>query len=287
MGRGFLLGATAGRTTLNGEGLQHQDGHSLLLAASNPACVAYDPAFGFELSHIVKDALDRMYGERDEAVFYYLTVYNEPFQQPAEPEGIDVAGLLRGLYLFRPAAAASEEGGAERPSVAILASGSAMLAAQRAQQLLNEDWGVAAELWSATSWNELHRDGIACEKHNLLHPDEAPKIPYVTSVLPADVPVVAVSDFQRAVPDLISRWVPGDYTSLGTDGYGHSDTRAALRRWFRIDAPSIAVAALERLARRGAVPAEMVKEAIERYGFSTTRSDPESAVEADAAPVSG
>jgi pyruvate dehydrogenase E1 component len=285
MGRGFLLGATAGRTTLNGEGLQHQDGHSLLLAASNPACIAYDPAFAFEISHIVKDALDRMYGERDESVFYYLTVYNEPFQQPAEPEGIDVDGLLRGLYRFRPATEVADAG--DRPAVAILASGSAMLAAQRAQQLLNDDWGIAAELWSATSWNELHRDGIDCEKHNLLHPDEAPRVPYVTQVLPADLPVVAVSDFQRAVPDLIARWVPGDYTSLGTDGYGHSDTRAALRRWFRVDAPSIVVAALERMSRRGEIPTETVKEAIDRYAFATVASDPESAVEEDAAPVSG
>ena len=204
LGRGFLLGATAGRTTLNGEGLQHQDGHSLLLAASNPACVAYDPAFSFELSHIMKEALDRMYGERDESVFYYLTLYNEPFPQPAEPEGIDIDGLLRGLYRFR--AAEPVEG--ERPSVSILASGSALLAAQRAQQLLAEDWNVAADLWSATSWNELHRDGVACEQHNLLHPDEPAKVPFVTSAL-TGAPVVAVSDFQRAVPDLIARWVPG------------------------------------------------------------------------------
>ncbi len=282
LGKGFLLGATAGRTTLNGEGLQHQDGHSLLLAQTNPACIAYDPGFGFELAHIMRDALDRMYGERNEAVFYYLTLYNEPFPQPAEPEDLDVAGLLRGLYLFRPAAG----GAADRPKVAIVASGSAMLAAQRAQELLAEEWNVAADLWSATSWNELHRDGIDCEQHNLLHPDEAPRVPYVTSTLPSDAPVVAVSDFQRAVPDQIARWVPGDYTSLGTDGYGRSDTRAALRRWFRVDAPSIVISSLEQLARRGEVPAETVKEAFERYEFATTRPDPASAVEADARPVS-
>jgi pyruvate dehydrogenase E1 component len=284
LGRGFLLGATAGRTTLNGEGLQHQDGHSLLLAASNPACVAYDPAFAYELRHIMRDALDRMYGERDEAVFYYLTLYNEPFPQPAEPEGVDVEGLLRGLYRFRTAPAAD---GSARPAVNVLASGTAMLAAQRAQELLAEDWGVAADLWSATSWNELHRDGIACEQHNLIHPDEPAHVPYVSSTLAPGVPIVAVSDFQRAVPDLISRWVPGPWSSLGTDGYGRSDTRAALRRWFRVDAPSIAIAALEQLVHTGQVRAEIVKEAIDKYGFDSGRAATEPAIEEDAAPVSG
>jgi pyruvate dehydrogenase E1 component len=286
LGRGFLLGATAGRTTLNGEGLQHQDGHSLLLAASNPACVAYDPAFSFELSHIMRDALDRMYGERDEPVFYYLTLYNEPFPQPAQPEGIDVEGLLKGLYRFREAPAAAE-GSGDRARVSVIASGSAMLAAQRAQQLLADDWNIAADLWSATSWNELHRDAIGCEQHNLLHPDEPAQLPYVTQALQDSGPVVAVSDFQRAVPDLISRWVPTDYTSLGTDGYGRSDTRAALRRWFRVDAPSIVISSLEILVRRGEIPPETVKEAMERYSFSSGKSDPASANEADAAPVSG
>jgi pyruvate dehydrogenase E1 component len=286
LGRGFLLGATAGRTTLNGEGLQHQDGHSLLLAASNPACVAYDPAFSFELSHIMRDALDRMYGERNESVFYYLTLYNEPFPQPAEPEGVDIDGLLRGLYRFRDAPAARDDG-ASRPRVSILASGSAMLAAQRAQELLASDWNVAADLWSATSWNELHRDAIGCEQHNLLHPDEPAQLPFVTQALQDSGPVVAVSDFQRAVPDLISRWVPTDYTSLGTDGYGRSDTRAALRRWFRVDAPSIVISSLEILVRRGEIPAETVKEAMERYSFSNVKAaDPGSANEQDDRPVS-
>jgi pyruvate dehydrogenase E1 component len=286
LGRGFLLGATAGRTTLNGEGLQHQDGHSLLLAASNPACVAYDPAFGFELRHIVRDALDRMYGERDESVFYYLTLYNEPFPQPAEPDGLDVDGLVRGLYRFRTAPA-DDADGSPRPAVNLLASGTAMLAAQRAQELLAEDWGVAADLWSATSWNELHRDGIACEQHNLIHPDEPAHVPYVSSTLAPGVPIVAVSDFQRAVPDLISRWVPGPWSSLGTDGYGRSDTRAALRRWFRVDASSIVIAALEQLVHKGQLRAETVKEAIDKYGFESGRAAIDSAIEADAAPVSG
>jgi pyruvate dehydrogenase E1 component len=287
LGRGFLLGATAGRTTLNGEGLQHQDGHSLLLAASNPACVSYDPAFAYELRHILREALDRMYGERDDAVFYYLTLYNEPFPQPAEPEGLDVTGLLRGLYRFRAAPAADPADGSPRPAVNLLASGTAMLAGQRAQEMLAQDWGVAADLWSATSWNELHRDGIACEQHNLIHPDEPARVPYVSSALAPGVPIVAVSDFQRAVPDLISRWVPGPWNSLGTDGYGRSDTRAALRRWFRVDAPSITIAALEQLVHTGQLRAEIVKEAIDKYGFDSGRAASEPAIEDDAAPVSG
>jgi pyruvate dehydrogenase E1 component len=227
-----------------------------------------------------------MYGTRDEPVFYYLTLYNEPFPQPAEPEDLDVDGVLHGLYLFRPANEPQDSAGKQRPGIALLASGSAILAAQEAQQMLAADWGVAADLWSATSWNELHRDGVACEEHNLLHPDEPPMVPYVTTVLSEDVPVVAVSDFQRAVPDLISRWVPGDYTSLGTDGYGRSDTRASLRRWFRVDAASITLAALEQLARRGQVSDETVKEAMDRYSFASTSAEPDVETETDAAPVS-
>jgi pyruvate dehydrogenase E1 component len=229
-----------------------------------------------------------MYGERDESVFYYLTLYNEPFPQPAEPEGLDVAGLLRGIYRFRAAPEASDAtNGAPRPAVNLLASGTAMLAAQRAQELLAEDWGVAADLWSVTSWNELHRDGIGCEQHNLIHPDEPAQIPYVSGALAPGAPIVAVSDFQRAVPDLISRWVPGPWSSLGTDGYGRSDTRAALRRWYRVDAPSIAIAALEQLAHTGRIGAQTVKEAIDRYGFDSGRVATEPAIESDAAPVSG
>jgi pyruvate dehydrogenase E1 component len=195
LARGFLLGATAGRTTLNGEGLQHEDGHSHLLAATNPAVIAYDPAFAFEIAHIVADGLRRMYGESPENVFYYLTVYNEPVVQPPEPDGLDVEGLLRGLYRYRPAGATSG------PRAQLLASGTGMQWALRAQQLLAQDWQVAADVWSATSWTELRREAVACEEHNLLHPDTEPRIPYVTRTL-ADArgPVVAVSDFMQAVP---------------------------------------------------------------------------------------
>jgi len=287
MGRGFLLGATAGRTTLNGEGLQHQDGHSPLLALSNPACVAYDPAFAFEISHITKDALRRMYGEPDENVFYYLTVYNEPYPQPAEPENLDVEGLLQGLYRYRPGADLEQAPGEDAMPGQLIASGSAMLAAQRAQEMLAEDWNVAVDLWSATSWNELHREAVRCEQENLLSPEE-PKLPYVTRVLQdAPGPVIAVSDFQRAVPDQISRWVPSDWSSLGTDGFGRSDTRTELRRYFHIDAPSIVVATLQALARRGDVPDDRVKDALARYQLSDEQvTDTGSASEDDEAPVS-
>jgi pyruvate dehydrogenase E1 component len=269
LGRGFVIGATAGRTTLTGEGLQHADGHSLLLAGTNPACVAYDPAFAFEIAHIVKAGLARMYGlgaypdgeVSDRDVFYYLTVYNEPISQPVEPADLDVAGLLKGLYLFAPAARSEE-----RPRVQLLGSGVALPWALEAQRLLGEEWGVDADVWSVTSWNELRREAIECDRANLLEPTDPPRVPYVSSRLAsAPGPFVAVSDFMRAVPDQISRWVPGDYTSLGTDGFGFADTRGAARRFFHVDAQSIVVAALAQLARRGEVKAEAPRQALERY----------------------
>ncbi|MCU1593871.1 MAG: 2-oxo-acid dehydrogenase subunit, homodimeric type, partial [Frankiales bacterium] len=267
LGRGFLLGATAGRTTLNGEGLQHQDGHSLLYASTNPAVIAYDPAFGYELAFIVEDGLRRMYGESPEDVFYYLTVYNEPYPQPPLP---DISGLregvLRGMYRLKR----SEGVGAQAQ---VLASGISLQAALAAQELLRADWGIGADVWSVTSWNELRRDALACDQHALLHPEEAPKTPFVTtSLMEAAGPVVAVSDWMRAVPDQISRWIPGDYTSLGTDGFGRSDTRAALRRHFHIDAESIAVAVLEQLAARGEVEADVPAKAVDRYRLRDDRS---------------
>jgi pyruvate dehydrogenase E1 component len=260
LGRGFLLGATAGRTTLNGEGLQHQDGHSLLLASTNPAVVSYDPAWAYEVAFIVEDGLRRMYGPDSEDVFYYLTVYNEPYQQPAMPDLPRLReGVLRGLYRY-------SVGEGEGPRAQVLASGISVRLAMDAQRILREDWGVAADVWSATSWNELRRDAIEVEEYNLLHPDEERRTPYVTQALmEASGPFVAVSDWMRAVPDQISRWVPGDWTSLGTDGFGRSDTRAALRRHFHIDPESIAVAVLGELARRGEVDAGLPAQAVERY----------------------
>jgi pyruvate dehydrogenase E1 component len=269
MGRGFLLGATAGRTTLTGEGLQHADGHSPLLASTNPACVYYDPAWAFEVSHIVQDALQRMYGSTEEHpngenIFYYLTIYNEPYLQPAQPEGIDAAGILKGLYRYAGAPPGDDD--EERPRAQILASGVAGRWALEAQRMLAEDWGVAADVWSATSWNELRREAMDCDSWNLLHPDEDERVPYVTQVLEgAPGPVVAVSDFMRAVPDQIAPWVPGDFYSLGADGFGFSDTRAAARRFFHVDAASTTLAVLTRLAHRGEIKPETLQEAIERY----------------------
>jgi pyruvate dehydrogenase E1 component len=269
MTRGFLLGATAGRTTLNGEGLQHEDGHSLLIAATNPAVVAYDPAFAFEIAHIMERGLHRMYGEQQENVYYYLTIYNEPILQPVEPENVDVEGLLRGIYRY--AQAPQTDG----PKAQILASGMAMQWALRAQQLLAQDWGVGADVWSVTSWTELRRDAVDTEEHNLLHPGDQPKVPYIKAKLTgADGPVVAVSDWMRAVPDLVSRWIPNDYTSLGTDGWGRSDTRHALRRHFHVDAESITVATLRQLAAQGRVPVHVPAEAAKKYAIDDVTAAP-------------
>ena len=257
--RGFVVGATAGRTTLNGEGLQHEDGHSHLLASTNPAIVSYDPAFGFELGHIVKDGLRRMYGENSENIYYYLTVYNEPYMQPAEPENLDVEGLLKGIYLYSPAENRSKK------KAQLLASGVGVNWALKAQKLLAEDWGVAASVWSVTSWNELRRDGLETDSHNLLNPSDSREA-YVTKKLAkTEGPVIAVSDFMRAVQDQIAPWVPGQFSSLGTDGFGLSDTRGALRRHFKVDAESIVVATLQQLAKLGEVKAKTVQEALDKY----------------------
>jgi pyruvate dehydrogenase E1 component len=268
MVRGFVLGATAGRTTLNGEGLQHEDGHSHLLAATNPAVVAYDPAFAYEVGHIFKDGLKRMYGENSENIYYYLTVYNEPYAQPAEPENLDVDGLLRGIYLLK-------SGEKQRKKNAqILASGVGVNWALKAQDLLQKDWGVSASVWSVTSWNELRRDGLAVDSHNLLNPTNK-QTAYITSKLKGtEGPVVAVSDFMRAVQDQIAPWVPNDFYALGTDGFGLSDTRGALRRHFKVDAESIVVATLAQLAKNGEVKESIVTEAINKYRiFDVTAAD--------------
>ncbi len=257
MTRGFVLGATAGRTTLNGEGLQHEDGHSPLLASTNPAAISYDPAYGYEIAHIVSDGLRRMYGDAPEDVFYYLTVYNEPYLQPAQPEDVDVEGIVRGMH--RIAAQ-------ETPVATLLASGVAVPWALQAQQMLRDDWGVSTEVWSVTSWSELRRDGLACDRQRLLDPTGSPRQPYVTERL-ADSPrpVIAVSDYMRVVADQIAPWIPGDFISLGTDGWGMSDTRGALRRHFLVDAESIVVQTLSRLADRGEIDAALVDQARDRY----------------------
>jgi pyruvate dehydrogenase E1 component len=263
MARGFLIGATAGRTTLTGEGLQHADGHSPILAATNPAVVSYDPAYGYEIGHIMRDGLRRMYGESPEDIYYYVTVYNEPIVQPAEPEGLDVEGLLKGIYRLRAAEVPDDE---QRPRAQVLASGVAVPWALEAQTLLRDDWGVAADVWSVTSWTELRRDGLRCDEQAFTRPGEQAPMPFVTQRLAgAPGPVVAVSDYMRQVPDQIRQWVPQDFSSLGTDGFGFSDTRPAARRFFLVDGPSIVTKVLQQLAARGEVDPSLPAQAIEKY----------------------
>ena len=261
MARGFMIGATAGRTTLTGEGLQHADGHSPLLASTNPAVVSYDPAYGYEIGHIVRSGLDRMYGgaHPDPNVMYYLTVYNEPIVQPAEPEGVDVEGIVRGIHRI-------SESSVQGPKAQLLASGVAVPWILEAQQLLANDWGVSADVWSVTSWTELRRDGLAADEHNFLNPDAERRSAYLTQKLSGvGGPFVAVSDYMHAVPDQIRAFVPGDYATLGADGFGFSDTRPAARRFFKIDGPSVVVRTLELLADRGEVDRSLPAQAIEKY----------------------
>jgi pyruvate dehydrogenase E1 component len=279
MARGFIMGATAGRTTLTGEGLQHADGHSPLLASTNHAVITYDPAYAYEIAHIMKAGLERMYGgsHPDPNVMYYLTIYNEPMVQPEEPANLDVDGLLRGLYLLKPAA--SQTG----PRASILASGVGVPWALEAQELLSADWGVGADVWSVTSWNELRKDGVAAERHNFLHPDQPAQVPYVTQKLQgAPGPFVAVSDFTHAVQDQIREFVPGTYLTLGADGFGFSDTRAAARRHFAIDGPSVVVRVLQQLAKEGLVPAGSHQAAIEKYRLHDVNAGTSGATGGDA-----
>jgi len=267
-GRGFMLGATAGRTTLNGEGLQHQDGHSLLLASAVPNIAAYDPAFAYEVAEIIRHGIAAMYGEIPEDRFYYLTLYNENYVMPAKPEGVD-EGIIRGLYRF----AAAPEGPGRRAT--ILFSGSAYRAAMEAQKLLAEHHDVAADTWSATSYKALREDALSAERWNRLHPTESPRTPYVTDTLAGgDGPYVAVTDFMKSVSDQVARWVPGHFTALGTDGYGRSDTVDGLRRHFEVDAGHIVVAVLKALADTGEGKAEDVADAIARYGLDADAIDP-------------
>jgi pyruvate dehydrogenase E1 component len=257
--RGFMLGGTAGRTTLNGEGLQHEDGHSHLLFSVVPNCRAYDPAFGYELAVIIQEGLRRMLDEQEDA-FYYITLMNENYQHPAMPEGAR-EGILRGMYLLSEAPKRTK-----KPVVQLLGSGTILRDVMAAAELLAEDWDVLADVWSVTSFTELRRDGIEAERFNMLHPGDQPREAYVTAQLgKRRGPVVASTDYLRAVPDQIRQWVPGRYRSLGTDGYGRSDFRAALRRFFEVDRHYVVVAALTELAAEGAIDAKVVAEAIAKY----------------------
>ena len=267
-GRGFLLGATAGRTTLHGEGLQHDDGQSLLYASAYPAIRAYDPAFAYETAEIVREGIRRMLGGED--VSYYITLYNENYVMPAMPEGV-AAGILRGLYRYRPAPALD---GDPHARATLLGSGSILQQVVRAQEILAERFGVAADVWSAPSYQQLRIEALDVEHWNRLHPGEPRRVPYVTSVLSeagAAGPIVAASDYVAAVPDQIARWIPGTWVSLGTDGFGRSDTREALRRYFEIDAEHIAVATLAALAQGERIDRGVVEQAIGELGVDPER----------------
>ncbi|WP_042506050.1 pyruvate dehydrogenase (acetyl-transferring), homodimeric type [Tropheryma whipplei] len=267
MARGFLLGAVAGRTTLAGEGLQHGDGHSHLLASTNPAVIAYDPAFGYEIGNIIQHGLEIMYGGQrrnnshnnqiDPDVIFYLTLYNEPIHNPPQPDDLDLEGLIRGIYKYKPGIV---------PVASVLASGIALPWALEAQEILKDKCNIDIDVWSVTSWSQLARDGYKCEKHNVFNPEEEQKIPYVTQRLRTATPLyIGVSDYMRAVPEQIRPFVPGDYITLGTDGFGFSDTRSAARRFFQVDTSSIVIAVLSRLAKNGLVDKDMLKRELIQY----------------------
>jgi len=260
--RGFLLGATAGRTTLSGEGLQHEDGSSHILFSTVPNCVAYDPCFGYELTVILQDGMRRVL-EDQEDVFYYVTVMNENYVHPPMSEGAR-EGILKGMYRLRASAASAR--------VQLLGSGTILREVLAAAELLEQDWNVAADVWSVTSFTELRREGMEVDRWNRLHPDAKPRQTHVERCLDASQgPVIAATDYMRTVGDLIRNWVPRRYTVLGTDGFGRSDTRAALRSFFEVDRHHVTVAALKALADEGTIDRQLVKQAIEKYGIDPDR----------------
>ncbi|HUB80036.1 MAG TPA: pyruvate dehydrogenase (acetyl-transferring), homodimeric type [Bryobacteraceae bacterium] len=266
-GKGFLCGGTAGRTTLAGEGLQHQDGHSIVLASTVPTCAAYDPAYSYEIAIIVQDGIRRMYQEKEDR-FYYLTLYNENYAMPAMPEGLDPADVIKGIYRFQPAASG-------KAVVQLFGSGPILNEAIRAQQILGEKFGVAADVWSVTSYNELRREALEVERWNRLHPDQAPRTPHVVAALTgAEGPIVAATDYMKVVADQIAPWLAGRMETLGTDGFGRSENREHLRRHFEINAESIAAAALSRLARDGQFDAGRAAAAFAELGLDTEKINP-------------
>jgi pyruvate dehydrogenase E1 component len=267
--RGFLLGGTSGRTTLNGEGLQHQDGHSHILSATVPNCVSYDPAFAYEVAVIIQDGLRRMLTDQED-VFYYLTLLNENYEHPPMPDGI-ADGIVRGMYLFRQA---PEE--AKGNTVKLLGSGAILREVIAAADLLREDWDVAADVWSVTSFTELARETYDVERWNLLHPEESPRVPYVTQRLRerGDGPVIASTDYMKLYANQIRASVPNRYRVLGTDGFGRSDYRRTLRSFFEIDRYFVTIAALKELADENRIPSAKVAEAIRKYGIDPDKPNP-------------
>jgi pyruvate dehydrogenase E1 component len=268
--RGFLLGGTAGRTTLNGEGLQHEDGHSQVLASVIPNCIAYDPTWSYEVAVIIQDGLRRMYAEQED-VYYYLTVMNENYVHPAMPEGA-APGIIKGMYLFRQGAQAKDK---KAPRVQLLGSGTIFREVIEAAKLLKDDWGVDADLWGCPSFNELARDGNAVERWNLLHPGDKPRVGHVEACLAGTQgPAIAATDYIRSYAEQIRRFVPGRYVVLGTDGFGRSDTREKLRHFFEVDRRWVTVAALKALADEGTVQASVVADALRKYALDPAKPAP-------------
>jgi len=266
--RGFLLGGTAGRTTLNGEGLQHQDGHSHIQAGLIPNCISYDPTFAYELAVIIQDGMRRMY-QSQEDVFYYLTVMNENYAHPAMPKGAE-AGILKGMHLL-----SEGKGKDQAPKVQLLGSGTILREVIAAAELLEKDFGVSADIWSVTSFNELRREGVDCERWNMLHPESASRASYVEQCLAQrSGPVVAATDYIKAYADQIRPYIPARYKVLGTDGFGRSDTRKKLRHFFEVDRYYVAVAALKALADDGAIGVKEVSRAIELYNINPDKPNP-------------
>jgi pyruvate dehydrogenase E1 component len=266
--KGFVVGGTSGRTTLNGEGLQHEDGNSHVLALPVPTCQAYDPAFAYELAVIVEDGIKRMYGDKED-VFYYLTVMNEQYEHPPMPEGVR-EGILKGMYVCKPTSLPDAQRRAQ-----LFGSGTILIEALKAQQILEEKYGVGADVWSVTSYVKLYRDGHACDRWNRLHPGEPAREPYVSQVT-RDRPgvFVAASDYLKTLPDAIDKWLPRRLQALGTDGFGRSDTRAELRNFFEVDARFIVLATLHALMQEGQVEAAVVQQAIADLRIDAEKADP-------------
>lgn len=266
--RGFLLGGTAGRTTLNGEGLQHEDGHSHLAASTIPNCVSYDPAFAYELAVIMQDGLRRMYQEQED-VYYYITVMNENYPHPEMPKGAE-QGILQGMYLFR-------SGGKQRSKshVQLLGSGTILREVIAAAEILEKDYKISADIWSVTSFNQLRREALAVSRHNLLHPDEPARLSYVETCLKdREGPVIASTDYMKIVADQIREFIPGRYFVLGTDGFGRSDTREKLRQFFEVDRHYVVIAALKALADEGKIPSSQVTKAIRTFAIDPDKPEP-------------
>jgi len=264
--RGFLIGGTAGRTTLAGEGLQHQDGHSLVNAGTIPNCIAYDPTYAYELAVIIQEGLRRMIGEQED-IFYYITCMNENYVHPPMPAGVE-DGILRGMYLL-------QVGGQGKIRVQLMGSGTILREVLAAAEILETDFGIPSDVWSVTSFNELRRDALTVERWNQLHPEAEPRKCYIEECLASRPgPYIAATDYMKIVPDQIQRWVPGSFISLGTDGYGRSDARKALRQHFEIDQRYIALTALNALADDGVLDQKTVAQAIHKFGIDPDRPDP-------------